>query len=105
MSAFGAKLYNSLEGLPLPLPKLFLRQLVHSGTLFHSTLCTHDCSLHEWGISLVTCVECGFVSHFIGSKDRHSNFFHIKLCILEASSHGTHTHKHIFSWGGDRGFM
>lgn len=81
-----------LEGFPLPPPKLFLRQLVHKGAFVHSTLCRHDCSPpHLENVTVVTCVECVFVSHFIGGKIGIATFFHIKLCILEASSHRTYT--------------
>lgn len=62
--------------LPVAPPKLSLRQPVHNGTFFHSTLCTHDCSPpHLQNVTTVTCVECGFVSHFIGGKIGIATFF------------------------------
>jgi hypothetical protein len=47
------------------------------------------------------------VSHFIGGKKIGIvTFFHIKLCILEASSHRTHTYTNTLSAGvGTVGFM
>lgn len=88
-------------------PELFVRQLVNNGTFFHSTLCTHDCSPpHLENVIVVTCVECGFVSHFIGGKVWHSNFFSILNCAFwkQVAIGHTHPQTNTFSWGGDSGF-
>lgn len=81
-------------------PELFIRQLVHNRTFFHSTLCTHDCSPpHLENVIVVTCVECGFVSHFIGGKVWHSNFFSILNCAFWKQVAIGHTHPQTLSAG------
>lgn len=62
--------------LPVTPPELSLRQPVHNGTFFHSTLCTRlQPSTHGENVTTVTCVEYGFVSHFIGGKIGIATFF------------------------------
>lgn len=83
-----------LEGFPLPFDssKAFPQAAGAQWNIFHSTLCMHDYGPpHQENVTVVTCVECGFVSHLIGGKMGIATFFHIKVYILEASSHRTYT--------------
>lgn len=93
-----------LEGFPLPFDssKAFPQAAGAQWNIFHSTLCMHDYGPpHQENVTVVTCVECGFVSHLIGGKMGIATFFHIKVYILEVAIE--HTHPHFHPGGGDSG--